>query len=253
MKKTLSLLLCVLFAAALAVPALGDVIWEPGNSFYWNHNSDCTRVEADYEAQSDAEIRPDPQKKSTDGTVPAGEEVYIYYRWKDWGYVENQYGQGWVDLTRFRRLYNGADFAADHADEIVSRNGTVPRGTGDTIFLWTFPGSGVIAGSVDGDVFSWAEEDPGYYEVWTDENGHTWGHVSYYYGERGWVFLDDPDAADLPDGGTRYAEEEPGVSPDRSPGFRQSASLVLTLVVAVIAVTAVLLTVIVLKKRKETA
>lgn len=255
MKKLISLALCVLLAAALAVPVLADVIWEPTNRFYFDHYDECTRAEANYEAQTDADIRNNPQKRASGGTVPAGAVVFVSYAWKGWGYVETRYGDGWVDLSRFRRLYNGADFVADHAGEIVQEDGAVSRAENDAIYFWTYPGSGVIAHTIGSGTFDWADYDPAYYAVWTGEDGLRWGHVGYYYGAEGWICLDEPGADDLPVTGSRYAEDDAGTAPawDQDPEPTQIASLVISLIVTVIAVTAVILIVLLLRKKKNEA
>ena len=94
---------------------------------------------------------------------------------------------------------------------------------------------------------------PDYYKVFTDEAGHKWGNVSYYYGIRNaWICLDAPaaDAEEL------YPDGLPirGVSEDEIPQENSSDELIepktqedhtiliITLIVAAVAaVTAVFL------------
>ena len=42
-KKILALFMAVLMALSLTATALADVVWEPRNSFYETHHSQCTR------------------------------------------------------------------------------------------------------------------------------------------------------------------------------------------------------------------
>lgn len=249
MKKPTCLFLCILLLSALAAPALADVIWEPENDFYFSHMDECERVDAYYEAQTDADVQKSPTQSASKGTILRGEEVYVYYDWHGWGYVEfaeaGVWTGGWVDLGSFRRLYGADDFLAAHEAEFTQETGSVSRADGERIVLWTFPGSGETAGVID-DGFDWAD-DPAYQSVWTDEAGRQWGRVGYYYGMRGWICLTDPNADDLPATAPRYAGEQP------VPAETAGASvpiLVIVLVAAVVLVTAGILFVLMRKKPK---
>ena len=253
MKKLCSLLLCVLLAAGLAGPALADVIWEPDDDFYTAHYDECTLVQADFEAQTDTAIQKSPEDAAVLETVPAGETVYVSFLWHGWGYAETT--GGWVDLSGFRKLYDESDFLAAHQHELTDEEGTVSRAENDPIVLWTFPGSGVIADVIRRDDFDWAEDDPAYYTLWTDEDGARWGRVGYYYSARGWICLDKPGADDLPGTAPVYAaEDSAGEAPawDSEPEPDQIAGLVIAIVAAVVLVTAILLAVL-LRKRKNAA
>lgn len=252
MKKLICLALCALLAAALAVPAAADLIWEPDDDFYYSHIEECTRVDASYEAQTDARVVESPTKASVKDTVAAGEEIYVYYEWNGWGYFERWqdggWTEGWVDLGDFMRLYNEDDFFADHADEIADAAGEIARAPGQSIYLWTFPGSGETADVID-DGFDWADYDPAYGVVYTDENGRTWGSVGYYYGMSGWVCLDDPGADELPATAPRYAEKQPAHAAAAAPSI---PTLAIALAAAVVLVTAVVL-ILLLRRKKASA
>lgn len=251
MKKLYLTLLCVLLAAVLTAPALADVIWEPDDDFYTAHYDECQLDQAFYEAKADAVIQMSPEDDAVLETVPAGETVYVSFTWNGWGYGELT--GGWVDLSGFRRLYNEDDFLSAHQHELSDEEGTVSRAENDVIVLWTFPGSGTVAGIVERAEFDWAEDDPAYYTLWTDENGVRWGRVGYYYGTRGWICLDDPGADDLPAAAPYYAEEEPAAETpawDPEPEPDQVAGLVIAIVAAVVLATAILLAVLLKKKRK---
>lgn len=110
MKKAISLLLCLLLTAALAVPALADVIWEPNDDFYFAHFDECRASNESYPAAADTTVYADPETPVSVGVIPAGENVPTPYIWTDkngdeWGYVEYYdasdagWIQGWVDLT----------------------------------------------------------------------------------------------------------------------------------------------------------
>lgn len=250
MKKTISLLLCLLLTVPLAVTACADVIWEPNDSFYEMHFDDCIYINSDYEAQGEAEIREDPESDKTLGTIAKGEIVYIGYIWPQesaWGYVENGDG-GWVSLADFRRLYNADDFYSEHAADISDDSGSTAPDADNPVVLWTFPGSGVIVDHI-GENYS-EEDDIAYSGTWTDEDGRTWGNVQYYYGLKGWICLTDLSAEDLPETAPYYAEEQP--VPADSPEIDAGPSvpvLVIVLVAAVVAVTAAVIFLLTRKKK----
>lgn len=256
MKKLISLLLCAVLALALCMPAMADIIWEPDDDFYMEHRDECARVESDYEAVSAVNAMKSPVERKTAASIETGTVVYISYVWHgehaDWGYTENY--NGWVPLNFMRRLYNAADFAAEHAEEFVERAGSVSRAEHDTICFYTFPGSGEIEMSIAPADFDWAEDDPAYYEVWTDAEGREWGHVGYYYAIRGWVCLSDPEADDLPADAPYYAEPAPDISDtssDSSSAAPAGLSLAATLVIIVMAVTAVIISAGFMRKEKQ--
>lgn len=254
MKKLISLALCAALALALCAPALADVIWEPDDDFYMEHFDECEYVNASYEAAADVNAMESPVERKTAAKIEAGTLVYVSYVWHgehaDWGYAESY--DGWVPLNVMRRLYNAADFAAEHAGELVAREGAVSRAEHSTICFYTFPGSGK-AETVDAADFDWAEDDPAYYEVWTDAEGREWSHVGYYYAIRGWVCLSDPEADDLPADAPYYAEPEPDLSDvteAAEPAAPAGLSLAAILVIVVMAVTAAIISVGFLRKKK---
>ncbi len=213
MKKLISLLLCLLLAAMLAVPALADVIWEPWDDFYTQHRSECLHMDARFEAQTDVDVYKSPQKRTVVTTIPVGTEVYISWVWPsdvEWGYYEyvtdTDEGDGWLELSGLRRLYNADDFDREYAGEITEEAGFIPLEEYGSIYIWPYPGSGEWIDCIDSAAWDWAE-DPSYYATWTDDAGHRWGHVGYYYGIQGWVCLTDPGADDLPRTAPRYADE----------------------------------------------
>ncbi|MBR2717143.1 MAG: hypothetical protein IKD79_05340 [Oscillospiraceae bacterium] len=207
MKKLISLMLCLVLTAMLAVPALADAIWEPTDDFLWEHYDECYRANADYEAQEDAVIQNSPEDDGQKGLVPAEETVHVMYLWENWGYIDENCGMGWVELTRFRRLFGAEDFAMRFGEEFAEEEGVIALADYEQICVWTYPGSGNICGVMDGESYSWSERDPYYDTVWTDELGARWCRLDYYYGMRGWICLDDPAAEEYPALFPRYADE----------------------------------------------
>ena len=109
MKKLVSLLLCLLAAAALAGPACADVIWEPNDDFYLEHYDECVLTHyEDYHASEDTVLWVSPVERREAGVIPAGEVVGVTVKWTDdrghqWGYVElwqdDDTTAGWIDMT----------------------------------------------------------------------------------------------------------------------------------------------------------
>lgn len=221
MKKLISILAAILLMTALAVPTFADLIWEPMDDFYTEHNDECVYTEdARYEAQTDVDVFVSPEDLTLVGTIPAGTEVSIEYVWSGetvWGSVLARIGddltgswvEGWVDVSGFRKLYGAAEFETEHRKEFVETEGTLPVTQEQELVFWWFPGSGTVDARMGGQDF-WTEEDTAsYYRLWTDADGNDWAEVGYFYGASGWVYLPDPAADDLPATAPRYADDDP--------------------------------------------
>ena len=221
MKKLMALLLAAMLSAALSFPALADVIWEPYGDFWSEHSNECEYLDgARFEAQTDTPLVASPDDPAVLDTIPAGDVVYVGYSWQGgelWGAVEgfrregsDTWQEGWVRLADFRKLYGPAEFAADHQNEFFEADGGVTVTNRTPVVLWTFPGSGETAGTVGGPDFWMEEETASFDRVWTDEDGHDWAQLSYFYGLRGcWVYLPDPETDSLPRTAPRYADGSP--------------------------------------------
>ena len=218
MKRLTAFLAAVTAAALCSVCAYADVIWEPESDFFFEHSEECERVEYTYEARTDTHLFQSPEDPTVLEDIAAGETRYTEYIWHgdsaDWA-VDCRTGDGWMNLSDFRRLYGPSDFEADHGEEITAGTGAVSRETYPEIRLWTFPGSGQTDGEISAADFGWAEDDPVYDAVFTDENGGTWVRIPYYYGLRGWIFRDDP-AAELSSASPHYADEDTQAAEDVS-------------------------------------
>lgn len=235
MKKASAFLAAALFAMAFGIPALADAADDP---FYLEHMTECRACADEYETQEEAEVFVSPDSPDTAGALAAGTVVTAEQIWPSgagWAYIEYDGLAGWLPLERCRRLYNADDFLAEHGDEIVDSEGTALIPEGAAVVFWTFPGSGVSPGSVDG---SETDTGPGYSRVYTDENGGAWGLVGYFHGQHGWIYLDDITADDLPASAPRYAPEpeaekasSPLRLPESLPAFCASCALVLAAVI----------------------
>ena len=188
MKKILALL----FALLLLVPSLAfaDVIVEPENSFYRNHQSECRHQEGrTYLADG-------PEGKlalytapngTVSETVDNGTAFYCQWVYTDkqgivWGFSERH--GAWAPLGYTKVQYDHIAFEEEHADKIVA--GTERTETEyAAVYLYEYPGAANYI-ELQG-VGLMAEK------LYTDEQGRRWGFVSYIYGIRNrWFCLDDP-------------------------------------------------------------
>ena len=107
MKKFFALLLCLLLAAALTIPAAADVIWEPYDNFYFDHFGECDLTGQSFTTTQDTALYESPEDSTVICVFPAGEEIWVSCVWHsdsgdEWGYVElydDGWTQGWFDMT----------------------------------------------------------------------------------------------------------------------------------------------------------
>lgn len=263
-------LLCTLSARA-------DVIWEPEDSFYEEHSSECTHVNRQYITNGPDGVvilYKSPESAKEVATWENGRRVYISFTYEDargivWGISEGEQ-TGWMPMEYMKVVYDSISFAEDYGDQIVSQTGSLDEQYGDeTVHFWKYPG----AESFDSmDLKGW-DYMPEYRSVYTDETGHSWGYIGYYYGYRSvWICLDAPTAdyaALYPDGGPAIGKEDTGLYPNGTPAIAKEDAaaaqnrdverivpktndraviIVVVLVAAVALVTAALL--VFLRKRK---
>lgn len=108
MKRIFALFFCLLLAAALAAPALADVIWEPMDDFYFDHYDECRLEETPFTAEADIPLCRSPKDPASVGVLAAGTTQQILVRWTapngdEWGYIEyydEGWVQGWINLSR---------------------------------------------------------------------------------------------------------------------------------------------------------
>lgn len=212
MKRTISLLLALIFVLALAPAVRADVIIEPEDSFFWDHRGECVRVERPYYAdgpENVAVVYRSPESSSVVKRVKNGEELWIDYVYADengisWGlcdyYSPEEHWTGWIPMDYLLLKYDETAFQEEFADRIVEETGTLTE-SGAEVRFWSYPGSDYATPfAVEGDYA------PEYFETFTDDAGRKWGHIGYHMGIRDvWVCLDDPTA----DYQTLYAELAP--------------------------------------------
>lgn len=196
MKRILCLILALLFLLAPAVRA--DVIFEPEDSFYWEHRDECQYHDRSYYAagpEDTVAIYRSPVSAAVAERVKNGALVWVSYIYGDengisWGYCENyaENWSGWVPMDYLLLKYDSTAFGEEFANRITSEPGEL-RFDGE-VYLWSYPGS-EEATTIQVDL----GYRPAYQQRFTDDAGRLWGHVIYFMGIRDvWICLDAPDA-----------------------------------------------------------
>ena len=260
MKKLLVLLLSVLMVCSMAVNASADILWEPYEDDYYDYKSSTT-VAATYFVPDGMTVTlyESPEDDTVLTVWEAGTRVYVGFKQtvngEEWG-VGYAYGnfeqEGWFRLARLQKEYNHQDFMTDFGSECTQDDSvTVTKDDVESdIPTWTYPGSGVQDGTISYDALGGDYNDGvvTFQTLYTAPDGSRWGHVGYYMGRCGWVWLDDPDNSETP---LLVQTPESTVtdtsSAEQAPAPGNDVYLIVGLVAAVVVVTAVL---IVWKKRK---
>ena len=209
----LGMALCFWFCAGTA---RADVIWTPMDSFYEEHEDECTYVNRQYTADGPDGVvilYESPESSKVIATWENGRQVYISFTYEDergivWG-ISDEEETGWMPMEYMKVVYDSISFAEDYGDQIVSQTGALDEQyQNETVFFWKYPGAENGSSMNLGD---W-EYLPEYGSVYVDETGHSWGYIGYYYGYRSvWVCLDAPTAdyaALYPDGAPQIGKDD---------------------------------------------
>lgn len=211
MKRTLSLLLALVFLLALTPAVHADVIWVPEDPFLEDHMDQCTYLQRGYYAagpNGSVTVYASPESPTVVKKLTNGEYVFIVWSYTDadgiaWGlceYYGDESWDGWIPMDYLLLKYDSQAFREEFADRIRTESGTAAECGPDT-FFWNYPGSeDATTFSVEGDYL------PEYQQTFTDDAGRAWGYIGYYMGIRNvWICLDDPTA----DYDTLYANHAP--------------------------------------------
>ncbi len=264
MKKIICVLAGMLCCLLGSISVKADVIWEPENSFYREHAEECTYVSRMYTTNGpDNKVisYKSPEMPQEVDTWENGVRVQILFTYEDsddnlWGIYDDYQGTtGWIPMEYLELVYDSIAFREEHKAEIIGDAGELDeKYAGETIYLWKYPGSEEYT------PMEVSDYTPEYSGIYVDGNGKRWGCVQYYFGIKDtWMYLDEPTAdfqRIFPDGqGTESRQEESAQTADvenqdsESRGIERivpklNRNLVVTagiLVIAVVAVTAVLL------------
>jgi len=176
--------------------AIADVIYEPEDKFYSDHESECQSCERYYVTngyEGKVIIYTSPKKNKSVAEYENGKTIYVCYTYTDknditWGLLDTM---GWFPLDYAYPVYDSVSFNDEYYDEFVD----VPYNeeeaslvSGDTFYLYDYPGA-----ADDGYLFTCDDWVPDTDTRYTDPFGYEWGYVSYYYGGSGWICLSHPD------------------------------------------------------------
>ncbi len=218
MKKVGILSLCMLlfFMGNIQI-VRADVIWEPRSDFYWDNAEECDFV-GEYYLTDGKEgyvtLYKEPGSSEETGRIENGKRFYVGFSYTDktgevwavlelWKY-ESQKGEwiaedateGWTQMTELKERYNEADFRKEYAasfqtyaDEMASYE------IKEAIYLWEYPGSDMMMGKIRS--YMQSEDVPAYEYIYTDPDGRRWSYIGYYYGQSGWVCIDEPESKNI--------------------------------------------------------
>lgn len=203
-----------------------DVIWQPMDSFYVENESKCTYVGRSFTANGPDSVvilYESPKSPKVVTTWENGFQAYISFTYEDengvlWGIYDDFTQSGWMPMEYMELIYDHISFFEDYGEEIIEQRGSLEEQyRGECVYFWKYPGS------KEGYSYSMMQHDlPTYNGVYTDEKGHSWGYIGYYYGSRdNWICIDQP-TADYeqlyPDGGPQIGTvKEEGETQSQSP------------------------------------
>jgi hypothetical protein len=276
MKKLAALLLSLLLVFSMTVSAAADLLWEPEDSYY--------HKQTDYPRSSLYCVYYVPEgltctvyRSPADPTVLAilepGTEIYVGFSLtidgEEWGVgaVHGSDVEGCFRLARLQKEYDHEDFRLEYSDQIRTDDSVVLHADDleEAALLWRYPGSGQRRGSISKKLLLY-EQSGQYHDgtvpfqfFYTDPDGGTWGYVSYFYGDKGWIYLDDPENPEPPlfprecpstVTDTSPAEEPLGAAVEADLSGNSSLYLIVGLVAAVVIATGIII-VILKRKHKE--
>jgi len=183
------------------IKAYADVIFEPDNDFYKQHEAQILFLGRTFCANGtdgSASVKKEPGAKSDTAEIQNGETTYIQYsclfNGDYWGFTSEY--SGWVKMDQMLVLYDYVAFEEDHQAELYTYSGDYAeiKKTGAAV-AWPWPGA-------DAPLWTIENLDTTNFSVtyaYKDEEGREWGFVSYIYGSRNiWVCLSDPMNSDIP-------------------------------------------------------
>ena len=213
MKKSITLFLCLLFTVISGMVACADVIWEPDDNFYTNHYKDCVSMNRSFTANGasgNITVWENPNSDRQVASVINGSTFVVSFTYTDsdgvvWGVVQFQYDEngivkpaysgnyktGWIPMKDLVVIYDNISFREEHKNEFKTYNGELDDNVlKDGIVFWTYPGSGVTAGTIK----IVDKKNLTITDTYTDKDGVLWGYTPYYMGIKNeWICLRVPE------------------------------------------------------------
>lgn len=269
LKKGLAAIFVLVFSMAFTTFVNADIAYEPSDSFYEKHYSECSYVNRTYITNSPdgCVVAYSSPGGSAQDVIPNGREFYVSYSWNgEWGCIEydpdtlsGKYGSrsGWVKLSEMTPEYDSISFSEDHADSISTESVVLQDSLGEdlVVFGYKYPGSGIVVAQLDGYFSEDGMIDLYCSNVYTGADGSRWGYISYYYGLRSfWINLDTPTTQLGP--GDEYTEIKtyPVADDDQMQLILRQASpfrpYVIAGIVGVAVIAAAITVCIIIKKKK---
>ncbi len=188
--------------------AAADLIWTPSDDFYINYSRECEQEGRSYTANGadgSVTMKENPNSGKTVSTLENGTEYYVSFTYLDkknrkWGVIQlEDRSTGWVRMRDMLLVYDNIAFLEQYAAEFKDYAGEFDDYAmgEDPVLVWSYPGSGVINGTITKDINSITENNS-ITQTYTDLNGRLWGQVPYHFGYRGWICISDPADKDLP-------------------------------------------------------
>lgn len=265
MRRFLTCILTLAALLALTAPARADILWEPDdNAFYKSHREECSAEDRAYIANGG------------DGFVTAwdapggsqvrfqhenGERLWVSFVYQEWGLLtlwkDHKEISGWAPLVDLFLVYDYISFDEEFADQITDYNGEFAGydGSAEAVNFYAYPGAPEISQTFEGSLgltqnLTGSEDQPSYItRIFVDEEGLTWGFVTYMFGrQNAWFCLDNPGGTDFP----VRAVPQPELIPPRPPELPSRSYGPYVLVGAVVLVTGALLLCFYGKRRKNT-
>jgi len=199
-KRVFAILITVLLIMPATI-AIADVIIEPENDFYNEHQDKMVYLDRSFVTNGDfgsVNVVKEPGAKDSASSFNNGDILYVKYSClydgEYWGYLLGP--DGWVKMDQLLVLYDSIAFYEDHTGEFYNYTGSYTEllETKSAI-VWPWPGA---------DEYLWtlSDIDPDSFGVayaYKDSEGREWGFINYYYGNRDiWICLSDPLNKDLP-------------------------------------------------------
>lgn len=215
----LGIILGLILSVALTFTVQADIIWEPLDSFYQEHRTECREVYRSYLANGKDGYVAMYKSPTSDKKVQLfknGYEFNFSYSYTDkygneWGLVEpSGTSTGWVPMEELEMKYDNISFCEEYEDEFQEYNREYDDKLSVTQFIvWEYPGSGEVRVKMTSEI---STANIPY--TYTDKNGNTWGlyvfevrfqrlkgdeeNTSKWNNQNGWICLNDPDNEELP-------------------------------------------------------
>ena len=208
--KILSFTLICILICTFQLTVYADLLVFPGdpsgrNDYFDNHiHRSLTPIGQDYQVPNGMTVTlyESPESGGILKTMTAGDIITIAYQLElnetVWGIGRAYPDTGWVRLGRLQKIYSPEDFLADYDADIKQpflAALDVSQFT-EPIYVWTYPGSGVLKHTIEPEFFSpeeyYHEGKLEYRKLYIDPSGQHWVYVGYFLGQlNGWILLDD--------------------------------------------------------------